>query len=115
MVMATKGGGSDSTVLPFSATLSPHPRDLYTLWQEYEFGIGGRKPARQFTMGERAKVKFTYCRRKIVWDVIDRLVRSGYTAQVAIDKIYEVYGRVSVSDMIKRMRQDTRNGVERVV
>ena len=48
----------------------------------------------------------------IVWDVI---VRSGYTAQVAIDKIYDIYGRVTVSDMIKRMRQDTRNGVERVV
>ena len=106
-------GGSD--VVPFLATLSPHPKDLYILWQEYEFGIGGRKPARQFTMQERARVKFKYCRRKIVWDVIDRLVRSGYTAQVAIDRIYDIYGRLTVSDMIKRIRQDTRSGVERVV
>ena len=42
----------------------------------------------------------------IVWDMIDRLVvQSGYTAQVSIDKIYDVYGWVSMSDMIKRMRQ----------
>ena len=44
----------------------------------------------------------------IVWDVI---VRSGYTAQkVTIDKIYDIYGRVSVSGMTKRMRQDSWNG-----
>ena len=98
-----------------TTTLSPHPRDLFTLWQEYEFGIGGRKPARQFTVGERAKVKFKYCRRKILWDVIDGLVRSGNTAPVAIDKIYDAYGRVSVSDIINKIRQDTRDGVERVV
>lgn len=60
------------------------PRDLYQLWQEYEFGIGGRKPARQFTSVERGAVKFTYSRRKITtWDAIDRMVRSGVTAQVA--------------------------------
>jgi hypothetical protein len=34
----------------------------------------GKNPARQFTMQERAKVKFKYCRRKIVWDMIDHLV-----------------------------------------
>jgi hypothetical protein len=34
-------------------TLSPNPRDLYSLWQEYEFGIGGRKAARLFTAAER--------------------------------------------------------------
>jgi hypothetical protein len=70
--------GSESA--PFVATLSPHPKDLFQLWHEYEFGIGGRKPAKQFTVSERARVKFKYCRRKIVWDVIDRLVRSGYTS-----------------------------------
>jgi hypothetical protein len=29
----------------------------------------------------------------IVWDVI---VRSGYTAQVTIEKIYDIYGQASV-------------------
>jgi hypothetical protein len=118
MAVATKGaGGGGGDAVPFLVTLSLHPKDLYILWQEYEFGIGGRKPARQFTMQERARVKFKYCRRKIVWDVIDcLLVQSGYTtAQVAIDRIYDIYGRLTVSDMIKRIRQDTRSGVERVV
>ena len=60
-------------------------------------------------MGEQAKVKFKYSRQKIVWEVIDRLVRSGYImAQVAIDKIYDVYGRVSISDMIKRIGKTLR-------
>jgi len=67
------------------------------LWNEYEFGLGGRKPARQFTAVERGAVKFSYSRRKTAWDAIDRMVRSGATAQVAIDRIYGVYGRLNVS------------------
>ena len=31
------------------AELSPTPRNLYTLWEEYIVGIGGRKPARMFS------------------------------------------------------------------
>ena len=34
------------------ATLSPHPRSIHSLWQEYEFGIGGRKAAKDFTAME---------------------------------------------------------------
>jgi hypothetical protein len=45
------GDGNEAESAPFVATLSPHPRDLYQLWQEFEFDIGGRKPARQFTVG----------------------------------------------------------------
>ena len=80
------------------------------LWHEYEFGIGGRKPARQFTSVERGRVKFKYSRRKIIWNAIDRMVRSGSTAQVAIDNIYEVYGRLNVSAMATAMRQDEKSG-----
>jgi hypothetical protein len=36
-----------------SATLSPNPRTLHLLWHEYEFGISGRKPAKNFTEQER--------------------------------------------------------------
>ena len=38
---------------PGSATLSPHPRALLELWEEWMHGIGGRKPAREFTSAER--------------------------------------------------------------
>ena len=38
------------------------------------------------------------------------MVRGGVPAQVAIDRIYEVYGRLNVSAMVKAMRQDERHG-----
>jgi hypothetical protein len=97
----------------YVSTLSPTPRSVYILWQEYEVGIGGRKPARLFTPVERGKVKYTYHRRKVVWDVIAMRVRAGDTAQVAIDRIYELYGAgTTVSNIINTMRRDrmTYNG-----
>jgi hypothetical protein len=94
-----------------NARLSPNPRNLHTLWQEYEFGFGGRKPAKDFTAEERGRVKYSYHRRKVVWDKIAELVRAGHTAQVAIDRIYQVYGQAStVTSIINQMRQDRRTG-----
>ena len=75
------------------ATLSRNPRDLYLLWSEYEFGIGNRKPAREFTAVERGRVKYNYHRRKVVWDKIAELVQAGWTSDMAIDAIYNAYGR----------------------
>jgi hypothetical protein len=34
-------------------SLSSRPKDLYVLWKEYEFGIGGRKASKDFTYRER--------------------------------------------------------------
>jgi hypothetical protein len=79
--------------VPIAATLSPLPQTIHTLWIEYEFGIGGRKPAKDFTPSERGKVKCNYHRRKVVWDVITVLVWCGWLADIACDRIYEVYGR----------------------
>ena len=90
------------------------PRDLHTLWQEYEFGIGGRKAAKLFTAAERGQVKYKYHRRKVVWDQVTIMIRAGHTAQTAIDRILEVYGggenRRSVTMIINQMRRDKRNG-----
>eukprot|EP00980_Cylindrotheca_fusiformis_P002537 scaffold596_cov87-Cylindrotheca_fusiformis.AAC.7 len=94
------------------ATLSPSPRNLYTLWDEYIHGIGGRKAAQHFTMAERGKVKHKFTRRKIVWETIERLVKTnGLSANVAIDRIYNVYGgrTSSVTTIINRMRTDKKN------
>jgi hypothetical protein len=56
-------------------------------------------------------VKFKYSRRKIVWECIHRLIRSNFTADTAIDKIYEVYGQnTSASTIINRMRDDEKRG-----
>jgi hypothetical protein len=42
-----------------AASLSPCPQNLYDLWAEYVFGIGGRKPASQFTHLERQAQVFS--------------------------------------------------------
>ena len=35
---------------------------------------------------------YNYHRRKVVWDAIAELIRSGWTANTACDRIQEVYG-----------------------
>ena len=76
------------------ATLSNNPRSLLMLWAEYKHGINGRKPAERFTREERnvKANKHKYYRRNHVWETIARLVRGGLTAEVAIERIYSVYG-----------------------
>jgi hypothetical protein len=62
----------------FAATLSPTPRTLHELWQEYEFGIGGRKAAKDFTAQDCGQVKHRYTRRKVVWDnIAGKIIRGG--------------------------------------
>ena len=98
--------------VPFASTLSPNPRTIHLLWVEYEIGIGGRKPARDFTRVERGRVKHKYHRRKLIWDCVSRLVRAGLTAQVACDRMHQVYGEGSpVTTIINRMKADKRNGI----
>lgn len=94
-----------------TATLSPTPRNLYVLWDEYEFGIGGRKAAKHFSRAERGRCKHKYARRKVVWDIVSGQVNAGVTAQLACDRIYEVYGREkTVTDIINRLRRDKMDG-----
>ena len=92
------------------AQLSSRPRTLYTLWHEYEFGLGHNKAAKDFTSFERGKVKHVYCKRKIVWDVVATLVKGGWTSKRAIDKIYEVYGNEPVTKIIASMKADKERG-----
>ena len=96
-------------------TLMPKPKSLYdlcNLWDEYLNGVGGRKPARHFSESERGRVKYKYTRRKVVWDVIRKLVDLGHSSQRAIDMIYEVYygAQTCVTTIINRMRKDKLNG-----
>ena len=72
------------------ATLSPTPRSLHVLWEEWENGIGGRKPASTFTVQESGhkSSKSTYSRRKAFWSLVCHLVRRGLSSQDAINRIY---------------------------
>jgi hypothetical protein len=95
--------------------LSKSPRDLWTLWMEYESGLNGQKPARDFTAVERGANKFTYSRRKVVWDAVEKLMKRGNAADVAIDQILAVYGRdKSVTNVINRMKKDKLQGIWRL-
>ena len=101
-------GGDHAMML---ATLMPTPRSLHDLWQEYQHGVGGRKPARLFSYSERGRVKHRYCRRKVVWDLIAGLVRQGHTANAGMDRIYAVYGgQTSVTNIINGLKRDGKNG-----
>ena len=93
------------------ATLTRNPRDLHSLWHEYEFGIGGRKAAKLFTATERGEIMHSYYRRKVFWDQVSLMIRAGHSAQTAIDRIYEVYGaNRSVTWITYQMLRDRRTG-----
>jgi len=85
------------------ASLSPLPRTLHALWHEFEFGIGGQKPARDFMASEQGgKNKHSYYHQRVVWDAVDALVCGGWSANAACDQIYNIYGRKqSVTCIIK--------------
>jgi len=103
-VAAQHAGGDRAMML---ATLMPTPRSLHNLWQEYEFGVGGRKAAKLFSYSERGRSKHKFHRRKIVWDLVSGLVRQGHTADSGIDRIYAVYGgQTSVSNIINGLKRD---------
>ncbi|KAL3666787.1 hypothetical protein V7S43_008407 [Phytophthora oleae] len=94
-----------------AARLSKRPKDLYELWHEYQVGCGDLKAAKDFTTIGRGANKFAYSRRKVFWDVVSSLVRSGFTSDTAIDKVYSVYGRqLSVTNVLVALRADRMRG-----
>ena len=107
LLLATAGVGAAP------ASLSPNPKNLYELWHEYQVGLGGRKAAKLFTAQERGgKVKHKYHRRNVIWTMVSGLVRSGMTADTAIDAIYAVYGQqTSVTTIINAIKRDKKGGM----
>ena len=98
---------SNLNIIPFECTLSTCPRDLFALWEEYKFGLGGRKPAERFTRRERGNVKYKFHRRKVFWDRVSEMIRGGHTYHTAIDELYRIYGQQKpVTDIINEMRDD---------
>ncbi|ETK73968.1 hypothetical protein L915_19155 [Phytophthora nicotianae] len=94
-----------------SVRLSKRPKDLYELWGEYEFGLNGVKAAREYTAAERGANKFAYSRRKIFWDVVATMVRAGYSSDVAVDRIYAIFGRqLPVTSILLALRRDKQQG-----
>ena len=87
--------------------LSKNPKDLYTLWKEWELGLNGVKPAKDFTYHKRGANKFSYCQHKDFWDAVTGLISKGFTSDTAIDRIYLVYCQgKSIDQILKLMAQD---------
>ena len=104
-VVADDGG------LDVNAILSHGPKTLHALWEEWTTGIGGMKPARLFTQRERGRVRFVYSKRKIFWDKVSQMVRSGMLADVATDKIHEACGEsLAVTAILREMQKDKPRG-----
>lgn len=91
--------------------LLPSPKDLYTLWKEYQFGLGNRKPARLFTTEERGKVSSIYSKQNKVWKLIQDLInKRSEPSNIIIDAIYAAYGNESATNIIKNIQRDEKTG-----
>ena len=99
--------------IPYELTLVKCPKTLFVLWNEWEFGVGGRKAAKMFSSRERGhkQVKFSYCLRKHFWDLVSKMILRGHSHTAAIDKIYEVYGsNLSATKILRLIRTDSKLG-----
>ena len=93
------------------AMLSKHPSHLADVWAEFQVGLGGRKPAKDFTQADRGRNADAYCRRKNIWDLIQGLILQGHSHTAAINKIYQAYGHgCSVSKIIAFIKRDKKTG-----
>jgi hypothetical protein len=70
-------------------------RTLMELWNEWEHGHNGSKPARAYTEIERGLKcnKFKFSKRLNFWKVMRQLINRGHSDLTATDLIMQCYGR----------------------
>eukprot|EP00536_Pseudo-nitzschia_multiseries_P007999 jgi/Psemu1/19281/gm1.19281_g len=88
------------------ALLGDCPRPLAVLWDEYVNGIGGRKPAREFSRHDLGVNRYKYTRRLVVWKVIQKLLDRGLNLATTISQIHSVYENVSMTLIINQLCKD---------
>jgi hypothetical protein len=89
-------------------SLCPNLNSLRSLWTEYEFGIGGRKAAKDWTTSERGnkKQKQTYYRRNCIWKLQLHLINKGHRIEAANRIIRTTYGEsTSITNIAKAIVQ----------
>ena len=47
------------------AQLRKNQRSLYAIWNEFEFGVGSEKPAKDYNSRDRGANRYLYSKRKI--------------------------------------------------
>ena len=92
------------------AILCSKPKMFSILWDEYQNGIGGRLPAKDFTRQQRGGCKAVYSARKIFWDCMERLIDNGLTVQSALARINSVYHDGPITQKLIALRKDERKG-----
>ena len=96
---------------PAPVKLYKNPRTLFDLFQEYEFGSVGTKPAKEFTRAERGENESLYCCRNVFWQLLVQMIHAGHTSDSVIDKFYTVYGSsLSVTGILLCLVQDWKWG-----
>ena len=90
-----------------NAVLMKNPRDLYVLWNEYEHGISGNKPAKHYTSQERGRCKYTYSLRLNFWNLVSNLIQRGHCSDIAA--IQQLISE-GTSKIIRAIRRDKKNG-----
>ncbi|CAB9505314.1 hypothetical protein SEMRO_227_G092310.1 [Seminavis robusta] len=81
-------------------------RTVGSAWQEWMHGIGGNKPAKNFTADDIRACKSTYSRRKPLWTLMATLVNAQKAPAWVISKIEEHY-KGSVLNITAAIKQDT--------
>ncbi|MGL5934314.1 MAG: hypothetical protein ACRCZI_01675, partial [Cetobacterium sp.] len=79
------------------------------MWTKYEFGIGGRKAAKHWTIEERGNKtqKQTYYQRNCIWKLQLHLVNKGHRIESANSEIRKTYGQsTSVTNVAKAIVTD---------
>ena len=98
--------------VPFENSLCSHPKTLQILWEEWEFGVGGRRAAKTFNASERGAVTTTYFFQNPFWHLCSDLIERGYEPVTAIKKIYHVYvDELTSTKVLKQINKDKRDGV----
>ncbi len=85
------------------------------LWEEFDTGIGNRKPARFFTAEDRndKKNQSHYKKRSHFWMAMTMLIERGTSSRAAVSRIYQVYPNMKISEIHLAMQADRKNKVFR--
>ena len=94
------------------AMLTPNPRRVSDLWQEWFEGIGGSKPAKDFKDTERGRLenRDRFSQRKPIYHVLRNLVNAGLLPGEAIKRIEDQCPNMGLVQIGKRIRRAEKRG-----
>ena len=96
-----------------TAKLATNLRSLHEFWEEFMFGVGENKPAKNFTTdevnGQGNSFKNKYSRRMKIWRIQKYLINCGMNIEAANGRIVEVYGTDKPTPLMLIIQNDQKN------